>query len=248
MPAQPAGQATPWATKPAVKDSGVSEPPDPYPLRSGSPRQPDPDRRHRLLGAGGAGAAVLAVVAALLLPFLLGRGDDTAQPPQAQPTATASTRQPAETTPSPDAAAPPPAGYRLYKDPAGWSIAVPTGWTAARKGTSVSFTSEDRILRVTTRGNPPRDPYDAALKLEPVVKAATPGYDFMRIARVTYRGWPTADWEYRAGTSMKTHSLIRSIVPNPRRVYAISCTTEDRRWAADRTFFDTAARTFDPGS
>jgi hypothetical protein len=192
---------------------------------------------------------VLAVVVALLLPFQIGRDDDSAQPlPQAQPTATASTPQPTETTPSPDAAAPPPAGFRLYKDPAGWSLAVPTGWTAARKGTSVSFTGGDVTMRVTVRGDPPRDPYDAALELEPVVKAATPGYDFMRIARVTYRGWPTADWEYRAGTSTRTHSLIRSIVPNPQRVYDISCTTEDRRWRADRTFFDTAARTFDPGS
>jgi eukaryotic-like serine/threonine-protein kinase len=202
-----------------------------------------------MLGAGAAALAVLAVLVALLLPFLLDRDNDSGQPaPQAQPTATASTPQPTETTPSPDAAAPPPAGYRLYKDAAGWSVAVPTGWTATRKGAAVSFTSGDRILRVTVGGNPPRDPYDAALELEPAVKAATPGYDFMRIARVTYRGWPTADWEYRAGTSTRTHSLIRSIVPNPQRVYDILCTTEDRRWAADRTFFDIAARTFDPGS
>jgi hypothetical protein len=191
---------------------------------------------------------VLVVVAALLLPFLLGRGDDSGQSTQAEPTATAGTPQPTETAPSPDAAAPPPAGYQLYKDPAGWSIAVPVGWTASRKGTTVSFTSGDRILRVTARGNPPGDPYDAALRLEPAVKASTPGYDLMRIARVTYRGWPTADWEYRAGTSTKTHSLNRSIVPNPQRVYDISCTTEDRRWKAERTFFDTAAITFNPGS
>jgi hypothetical protein len=244
MTAESPGRAVPWAVEPAESGSPGFEPAGPYPR----PGRPQPDRRPRrqLLGAGAGALAVLAVVAALLLPFLLGRDDSTQPAPQAEPTA--GNPQPTATTPSPEAAVPPPAGYQLYKDPVGWSLAVPVGWTASRKGTSVSFTSGDRILRITARGNPPGDPYDAALKLEPVVKAATPGYDLMRIARVAYRGWPTADWEYRAGTSTKTHSLNRSIVPNPLRVYYISCTTEDRSWKAERTFFDTAAKTFNPGS
>jgi hypothetical protein len=195
-------------------------------------------RRRRWLAI--ALAAALAVAAALLLPFLLNRGDDDQAAP---PRPTAATPQPTGT--SPDAPLPPPAGFQLYRDPAGWSMAVPVGWTVTRKGTTVTFSQDDRILRVAERPNPPKDPYDAAIARQPVVEAATPGYDFIRIASVQYRGWPTADWEYRAGTTAKTHSLIRSTVPSRKQVFDISWTCLDRGWTADKRFFDTAVQTFD---
>jgi hypothetical protein len=206
-----------------------------------------PNRRRVLLGV--AVAAVIALVAALL-PFLLNRGDKapaTAQPTAVSP-ASATAPEPTDTAPSPDTPIPPPAGWQLYKDPAGWSIAVPEGWTAARRGTAMTFTKANRTLRVTERADPPKDTYNAALKLQPVIEAATPGYDFVRIANVIYRAWPTTDFEFRAGTTNKTHSLFRSTVPNPRQVFDISWTCLDRDWTADRTIFDTAVRTFDPGA
>jgi hypothetical protein len=70
----------------------------------------------------------------------------------------------------------------------------------------------------------------------------------MRIARVPYRDWPTADWEYRAGAEPVMHTVIRSTIPTADQVYDISWTTQDRRWSEDRAFFDTATRTFDPGA
>ena len=82
-----------------------------------------------------------------------------------------------------------------------------------------------------------------------MVQAGTPGYDFMRIARVTYRGWPTADWEYRAGSApTRTHTLIRSTVPDPKRVFDLSWTCSDETWTEDKAFFDTFTSTFDPRS
>jgi len=209
---------------------------------------PGQNRRRLLLGV--AVAAVLVVVAALL-PFLLNRGDDAAAPP-ARPTAvspaTATAPEPTDTTPSPDTPIPPPAGWQLYQDPAGWSIAVPVGWAVARRGTAVTFTEADRTLRVTERANPPKDTYDAAVKLQPVIEAATPGYDFVRIANVSYRAWPTTDYEFRAGTATRTHSVFRSTVPSPLQVFDISWTCLDREWKADRNLFDTAMQTFDPGA
>jgi hypothetical protein len=215
--------------------------------------EPTPARRNRRLLGAGALVAALAVVAALLVPGLLNRNDGNPTTPAAQPTAgnrpiAATTPGPTETTPSPDSPIPPPAGFQLYRDPAGWSIAVPVGWTISRSGDTVTFAKADRTLRVAERSDPPRDTYDAALKLQPVVAAGTPGYDLDRIANVMYRGWPTTDWEYRAGTRTKTHSLIRSTVPGPSQVFDISWTCLDRTWKADKRFFDTAVRSFDPGA
>lgn len=211
------------------------------------PDQPDQDDHpRRRAGAIAAIAAVLAVIAAVLLPYLL-RGDDsdTDAGTGNTPAATATPAQ-TETTPSPQAAGLPPAGYQLYRDPAGWSVAVPDGWTPTRTGATTTFTDQGRTLKITYRADPPADPYDAALKLEPILKAGTPGYDMIRIARVTYRGWPTADWEYRAGTAPVTHTLTRTVVPGPERVYSISGTTTDASWTTDRTFFDIATQTFSP--
>ncbi|HEV7656380.1 MAG TPA: hypothetical protein VGP36_16830 [Mycobacteriales bacterium] len=207
--------------------------------------KPPPRRSRRRLVLAIIATAVVAIVAAVLIPVLNGRDPEPA--PQAAPTPAATARQ-NDSTPSPDSPAQPPAGYQLYRDPAGWSVAVPVGWTAAQDGTTVTFTGGGRVLRVTMRPDPPQDPYEAQLALQPVIEAGTPGYDFIRIASVTYRGWATSDWEYRAGTTTRTHSLIRSTVTGPSTVFDITWTCQDARWVADKRFFDTAVRTFDPGA
>ena len=211
------------------------------------PAAPEPDEprsgpgRKRLIGAG----IAAAVLAAVLVPVLVTRGDDK---PAAAPAATTAAPQPTGTTASPDTPIPPPAGWQLYRDPAGWSIAVPDDWTATHRGTAVTFTNADRTLRVVERDNPPKDTFVAAENLQPVIQAATPGFDFLRLANVTYRTWPTTDLEFRAGTTTLTHSLIRSTVPGPRQVFDFTWTCLDRTWVADRPTFDTAMQTFDPGA
>jgi hypothetical protein len=187
-------------------------------------------------------AAVLAIgllVIAVLAPVLRQRGDSAQARPDPAPAPSA--------TPTVQQAAPPPAGYRLYRDPNGWSIAVPAAWRGTRTGTAVTFRDGDRVLTVTRHADPPADPYAARLQQQ-ALGAKTPGYDFMRVARVPYRSWPTADWEYRAGTRPIMHTVVRSTVPTPDQVLDISWTTEDRRWTADHAVFDTATGTFAPGA
>ena len=223
------------------------------PAASGREAAAQQPGRQRAVLVGVGIAVALVAVAALLLPFLVlrgGSGDDPA--PAAQQTvpaaATIASPEPADASPSPDTPIPPPAGWQLYRDPAGWSIALPAGWTATHRGTAVTFTKADRTLRVTERANPPADTYVAAQKLQPVIQAATPGYDFLRLANVTYRAWPTTDYEFRAGSTARTHSLIRSTVPSPTQVFDFVWTCPDPTWKADRALLETVLRTFDPGA
>jgi hypothetical protein len=188
-------------------------------------------------------AAVGLLVIAVLVPVLRQRGDSApavSEPaPTSAPTVTATSAAPT--------VAPPPAGYRLYRDPAGWSIAVPRAWPATHRAGAVTFRDGDHVLSVRERPTPPADPYADLLAQDKARGATIPDYDFMRVARVPYRKWRTADWEYRAGTGPVMHTVVRTTVLPAGEAYDISWTTEDRRWTAERGVFDTAVRTFDPG-
>ena len=203
---------------------------------------------------------VLAGLAAVLLPMVLdndGTPTTMAPPPASTPApapptdrgAAAGGAVPPGTTSSPEPAAPPPVGFRLHRDPTGFSIAVPNGWRAVRDGTLVDFRDPDssRFLRIDQRSNPRGDPYDDWIGQQPEVAKRLAGYDLKRIARVRYRGWPTADWEFTWGSgAAPLHVLNRNVVPNQFRAYALYWSTSDSRWAVDRELFDVIASTFSP--
>ena len=191
----------------------------------------------------GAVAAVGLLVIAILVPVLRQRGDNAPAVSQPAPTVTATPAAPTVTS----TVAPPPAGYRLYRDPAGWSIAVPQAWPATREAGVATFRDGDDVLTVRKRPTPPADPYTDLLAKDKARGGTIPGYEFLRVARIPYRAWSTADWEYRAGTAPVMHTVIRTTVAASGEAYDLSWTTEDRRWGPDRGVFETAVRTFDPG-
>jgi hypothetical protein len=188
-------------------------------------------------------AAVGVLVIAILVPVLRQRGETAPAVSDPAPTVSVTPTGPAEPT-----VAPPPAGYRVYRAAAGWSIAVPTAWATTQRDGAATFRDGDRVLTVAKRSDPPADPYADQLALDKARRTTIPGYDFIHVARVPYRTWRTADWEYRAGARPVMHTLIRTTVPTAGQAYDISWTTEDRAWTAERGFFDTAVRTFDPGN
>ena len=169
------------------------------------------DRRRPL---GIAIGAVVVILAAVLIPML--RDHNGTATPKARPTAS---RTPQQSRPRP-APTPPrrprPGTPSTATRPAGRSASRRVGSKPSAVTPSPSpmaptarCASPSVATRRRTRTTPPSGS-------RPVVQAGTPGYDFMRIARVTYRGWPTADWEYRAGSApTRTHTLIRSTVPDP---------------------------------
>jgi hypothetical protein len=193
---------------------------------------------------------VLAVLAAVLIPFVIDRvrGDGGSASEAGPPPAPTTTGPPA--TPSPPAAAPPPAGFVLHRDPTGFSIAVPRGWRQERNGSTVDFRDPDsgRFIRIDQRADPSTAPYDDWVSREATYKAELPGYDLVRIANVIYRGWPTADWEFTWGArgSERSHVLIRNVVPNQQHGYALYWSTADTRWTKDLPYFDVFVRTFAP--
>jgi hypothetical protein len=217
--------------------------------RSRPPLPGAPARAGRRRWSGTAVAAVLVlVVVAVTLSLLLRRDGGDGSDDGGQPAAVTPPASSVPATPNPQVAAPPPAGYHLYRDPAGWSIGIPAGWTVGRAGHAVTFSDGGRVLSVRAQSGPPADPYRAQLALAPGLAKDTAGYDFLRIARVSYRGWPTSDWEYRSGGNPVRHTLIRSTVPTGRHAYEITWTVPDRRWTADKPVFAVAAGTFDPGA
>jgi hypothetical protein len=246
----PRNGRTPPLTRPAAP-----APPRPTPF----PTPPRP--RIEELAGGGSGsrrrsvltvlAVALALVAAVLIPFAVDRARDDASgsPPQAGPKS-ASPTDPASGSPRPEAAAPPPAGFRLHRDRTGFSIAIPSGWREERDGSIVDFRdpTSSRFIRIDQRADPRTDPYDDWIGLEPTYKRRLPGYDLLRIENVPYRGWPAADWEFTWGASgsERSHVRIRNVVPNQYHGYALYWSTTDSGWTKDLPYFDIFVRTFAP--
>ena len=91
------------------------------------------------------------------------------------------------------------------------------------------------------------DPYDELVLQQPAGAARTAGYDFLRIARVIYRGWPTADWEFRHGTPRaRAHILIRGVAPDTTKAYLLCWSAANSRWAADKRLFNNFVGTLSP--
>jgi hypothetical protein len=190
-----------------------------------------------------------AIVAFALLPG--GDGDNTADPkttPSTSAPATKSSSPPATSTsappPSDDGA---PAGYQLYEDPTGFSLAIPDGWHAEQSSaTAVDFKAPDGVsfLRVDQTDQPKDDAKKAWEEQEKSVKKDLPDYHRISIETVDYNGWDAADWEFTFGSD--THVLNRGFVPDDSHGYALYLSTPEDQWAGSQDVFQTAADTFTP--
>jgi serine/threonine protein kinase len=256
---------TPVPVKPAV----AAPPSAPQPSRSPGPA----GRRRRVPIAVGAAIVVLTAVIGLIAlnrPADPDRNDQdkassarsSATGAAAGPSAAASSR-PAATTPrattspTPAATTGPtsaetggvPAGFRSHRDPTGFQVAVPRGWTRSVRGTSVYFRapSGGSYLQVDTTTKPKADALKDWKKQETAVARRLPGYHRLRLERVRYRGWNAADWEFTwrpAGGSV--HVLNRNIRVDDHRAYALYWSVPVSQWASRRSAFDTIAGSFEP--
>jgi serine/threonine protein kinase len=196
------GHTSTWQEVPAAQDD---------PGRRSSP--PPTARSPRgvlvtvLLGAAMAGAGVSA--AALLMN---GGGNGVGVSVTSTPyTSTTSRPQPSTTSAVPTTSAPPttsaaptpavpsaPSGYRLADDPAGFTLAVPHGFTRVPRGERIFYTSPGRTFQLGIRvADPaPGGPLTALRRAAAAGPATNPGYRDGRVTSATHRGQPAARWEF----------------------------------------------------
>jgi hypothetical protein len=240
LPAAGVGAAAPHAAAP---------PPPP----SGPTTYDDEGRRRSGLLVAALVVGVLLIGSIVAFALLSGGGD----PNTADPRTTASTSAPPTTTssspPATSTSAPPPsdngapAGYKLYEDPTGFSLAVPNGWHAEQSSaTAVDIKSPDgaSFLRVDQTDQPKDDAKKAWEEQEKSVKKDLPNYHRISIETVDYNGWDAADWEFTFGNN--THVLNRGFVPDSSHGYALYLSTPEDQWASSQDVFQTAADTFKP--
>ena len=162
------------------------------------------------------------------------------------PTATATT----ETTQPPSRPSVPD-GYTLVRDPLGFRVAVPDGWSRQLAAeTRVDYISPDgtAFLRIDQQPQAGPSAEQAWLDAEPGVAARLPGYSLIGIDPVDYR-YPAADWEFTwEGSGGTVHVLNRGIVTDPRG-FALYMSGPDATWEAETLpVFQAAAASFRPNN
>ncbi|MEY9877688.1 tRNA A-37 threonylcarbamoyl transferase component Bud32 [Streptacidiphilus sp. MAP12-33] len=142
-------------------------------------------------------------------------------------------------------------GFHQVVGPGGSSIAIPVGWReTARTATRVSWTGPAGTLVLDFTAHPAKSGALAAWQNEePRVAATLTDYHLLRLAKVGYRGWDAADWEwtFRSGL-VQRHSLNRGFVVDATHGYAIYWTAPQLTWQGARnvTLVDEFFKSFEP--
>ncbi|MFD4597043.1 serine/threonine-protein kinase [Streptomyces sp. NPDC058464] len=114
--------------------------------------------------------------------------------------ATATTPPPSSTAPPPPTAhsSTAPSGYRLARDPAGFALAVPEGFTRDPQGERVFYMSPGQTFRLGIKvSEPPTDGPGGAMRRAAAEGPSTnPGYHDGRVTDTTHSGHPAAFWEF----------------------------------------------------
>jgi hypothetical protein len=258
-----AGAAPPPAPEPEPEPTGQPETAvEPAPAWRKPSRRPLTRRRSQIAAAIVAVAAVSVAGTELGLHLAdrpatgssaLGRTSQSA-PARSPSSAPASphSSSPAATAPPPDfgTAAPVPAGYRTYRDPTGFSIAMPDGWKVSHQDGDVYLTppSGGAFLLIDQSDHPLPDPLANWQQQEANRRSTYSGYHRVRLVAVDYpQAEKAADWEFtyfRGG--VLTHVLNRNVLANARHAYALYWSTPQAEWASQLPVFTVLARTFQP--
>ena len=206
-----------------------------------------------------AGLVVALLVIGGLVYAALNAGGDSGEEANDKPTGSASSApapsssksepQASESSSQPPADNGVPAGYQLYEDPSGFSVAVPKDWQPSQSSeTAVDIKSPDgsSFLRIDQTSEPKDDAKQAWEEQEQTTSQELPNYQRISIESVEYNGWDAADWEFTFGNN--THVLNRGFVTDPNHGYALYLSSREDQWDANQEVFQTAADTFQPAS
>ncbi|EFL34331.1 serine/threonine protein kinase [Streptomyces viridochromogenes DSM 40736] len=133
----------------------------------------------------------------------------------------------------------------------GYSIGLPKGWKFQSTGAAGDrFTGPDgQKLLIAWTSTPKGDPVADWKNQERYMQRAQ--YRKIRIEKVAYRGWNTADWEFTyadGGTRYRT--IDRGFVVDDRQGYALMYTAKAADWSGElrKAAWRTLTKTFEPKS
>lgn len=121
-----------------------------------------------------------------------------------------------------------------YQGGQGYSIGLPTGWKyKSSDATGDRFTGPDgQTLLVAWTTTPKDDPVADWKNQERSMERSQ--YKKIRIDKVNYRGWNTADWEFtytKGGTAYRT--IDRGFVVSASQGYALMYAAKSAAWGTD---------------
>ena len=177
--------------------------------------------------------------------------DSTATAPAAGNTAGSGTNASGGTGDEADGSSGGAAVVKTYKGSQGFSIGLPAGWSyQSTDSAGVRFTGPDgQKLLVAWTSTPKGDPVADWKNQEQYMTRS--GYTRIRIEKVDYRSWNTADWEftYEDGET-KYRTIDRGFVVNSHLGYALMYTAKDANWGSElrKDTWTTLTKTFEPKS
>jgi serine/threonine protein kinase len=137
-----------------------------------------------------------------------------------------------------------------------FSMSLPSGWErtgTAEGGSGAVYGAPDggpESVQVDFNGSPADSALSAWRSLEPAVADDSADYEFVSIAPVQWRDYPTAaDWEFeRTEDGERVHALNRGVRVDDDQGYAITITCAAEEWdeAACQSLRDTVFGTFQP--
>ncbi|MCF2530075.1 serine/threonine-protein kinase [Yinghuangia soli] len=269
--------------------AGPAAPAGPYPtgphtLQASGPAAP-PARASRKPMALGITALVIALIAAgVAVTFVLRGGDDdkanppvnaaatdgvqvSGQPgdrPSGSPSASggpsAIVPPPGATTPPATTGAPAPVpGYTWTRDPAGFSLFVPNGWTRSQSGAQIDYVDprSKTFLRIGIDNGGVR-PLDNLTAIDADFKKKKQDYRTLQLASypIGRPGWEAAVWEFtwlgnpfdpQGGNLKPSHAIDVGMRTDKGTDFSVYVASFDPDWSSSRKVFDTVLANFREG-
>ncbi|MGQ4479092.1 serine/threonine-protein kinase [Streptomyces sp. SAS_276] len=140
---------------------------------------------------------------------------------------------------------------KTYKASQGFSIGLPAGWSyQSTDSAGVRLAGPDGQKLLIAWTSTPKSDAVADWKNQEQYMTRS-GYSRIRIEKVDYRGWNTADWEFTyqdGGTKYRT--IDRGFVVNSHLGYALMYTAKSANWGTElrKDTWATLTKTFQPKS
>ncbi len=163
-------------------------------------------------------------------------------------TVTQGTRTPRPSTPGPSTPQPPD-GYRLAKDPEGFTIAVPKGFMRETDGRRIFYVSPSGTYRIGIKEADPEPggPLAAQRRADTEGPRNNPGYRNSEVTETTRNGRPAALWEFTWDGASKTQGERHTYDlcwEEGGRMYDVWVSGPAEQAEQTRKYFDTAVDTF----